>query len=141
MRLSAAVGCAALLTLLAACGGSSSGTAPTAGAGATRGAAASAAAATRALGGTPSAGGYMAQPALSQLKFGITVGLYPIPGDDGFAYVVTKDGKVRRVSTTDDGATHDVVLDVGLLIIDKPSQEEGLLGLAFAPDFETSRRV
>ncbi len=131
----------AVITLLVACGGSSKSAAPTAGEGATRAASTGAAAATRAFSGAPAAGGYTAQPALSQLKFGIAIGLYPIPGDDGFAYLLTKDGKVRRVSMTDDGATHDVVLDVGSRLIDNPSQEEGLLGLAFAPDFETSRRV
>ena len=99
-----------ILTVIAACGGSRSKTPSLAGPTGPPGPAAA---------GTPVAGGYAAQPALSQLRFGIAIGLYPIPGDDGFAYLLTKDGKVRRVSTTDDGATHDTVLDMGSRLIDK----------------------
>jgi hypothetical protein len=91
--------------------------------------------------GTPVANAYAAQPALSQLDFGLVTGLYPIPGDPGFGYLTTKDGKVRRVSMTGHGSTHDVVLDLSFRLITSPGQEEGLLGLAFAPDFETSRRI
>jgi glucose/arabinose dehydrogenase len=87
------------------------------------------------------AGAYAAQPALPQLDFGLATGLFPIPGDDGFAYLITKDGLVRRVSMTDGGATHDIVLDTRSRLITNPGQEEGLLGLAFAPDFATSRRL
>ena len=91
--------------------------------------------------GEPVADGYAAEAALEQLDFGLATGLYPIPGDDGFAYLVTKDGKVRRVSMTDGGKTHDVVLDLTFRLIANQRNEEGLLGLAFAPDFETSRRI
>lgn len=91
--------------------------------------------------GTPVSGGYAARRVLSQLKLGLTTGLYPIPGDPGFGYLVTKDGKVRRVSMTGDGATHDVVLDLSSRLIADADLEEGLLGMALAPDFETSRRI
>ncbi len=91
--------------------------------------------------GSPVAGGYAAEPALAQLDFGLATGLYPIPGDDGFAYLMTKDGKIRRVSMTDGGATHDVVLDLTFRLTPNQGSEEGLLGLAFPPDFETSRRI
>src|SRR6185312_16263223 len=84
---------------------------------------------------------YAAQAVLTQLDFGLAVALVPIPGDDGFGYLVTKDGLIRRVSMTGDGATHDIVLDLSSRLIPNQGQEEGLLGLAFAPDFATSRRI
>ena len=91
--------------------------------------------------GLPKAGAFVAEPALPQLKFGVAIGLFPIPGDDGFAYLLTKDGMIRRVSMNDGGTTHDIVLDMSSRLITNPGLEEGLLGLAFAPDFATSRRI
>ncbi len=143
MRLPAAVLSIVLITIATvACGGGNSSTkTPSAVAGKTASASTLAAASPRASAGTPVADAYTAQPALPELDFGVSIGLLPIPGDDGFAYLITKDGMVRRVSMTDGGATHDVVLNLSSRLIEKPGQEEGLLGLAFAPDFATSRRI
>ena len=89
----------------------------------------------------PTANGYRAQPVLPKLALGIVTGMFPIPGDEGFAYLLEKDGAIRRVSITDDGSTQDVVLDMTSRLKSDLGLEEGLLGLAFAPDFATSRRI
>ncbi len=136
MRLPAAARSLVLIAIIAgACGSGSSTKSSTSIANRT------AAASPRAAIGTPKAGAYAAEPALPQLKFGLAIGLFPIPGDDGFAYLLTKDGMIRRVSMNDGGATHDIVLDMSSRLITNPGLEEGLLGLAFAPDFATSRRI
>lgn len=106
---------------------------------ATPSAAASAVAMTPA--GGPEAGAYRAEGVLAKLSFGPVTGLYPIPGDDGFGYLLEKSGRIRRVSMTDDGSTQDVVLDLSSRLIQPQLQEEGLLGLAFAPDFASSRKI
>ena len=142
MRPTALAAALMLALSISACSGDSKSAAGTPTAGRTTpGTSPSAAPTAATSAGTPAAGAYTAQPVLRQLDFGVSVELIPIPGDDGFAYLVTKDGMVRRVSTTDDGATHDVVLDISSRLITNPGQEEGLLGLAFAPDFATSRRI
>ena len=136
MRLPAAAMSLILIAIIAgACGGGSSTKKPTSLPNST------AVSSPRAVTGSPKPGAYAAEPALPQLKFGLATGLFPIPGDDGFAYLLTKDGMVRRVSMNDDGATHDIVLDMSSRLITDPEEEEGLLGLAFAPDFATSRRI
>src|SRR4029079_176207 len=47
--------------------------------------------------GAPQAGAYRAERALSKLDYGPVTGLYPIPGDDGFAYLLEKAGRIRQV--------------------------------------------
>ena len=145
MRLTAIAAALMLTLLLAACGGDGTNKTPTAPGTPTVGLATAVptrqASPTAASAGTPVAGGYAARPVLAQLDFGVAIALTPIPGDPGFAYLLTKDGMVRRVSMTDDGATHDVVLDLSSRLIPNQGQEEGLLGLAFAPDFAKSRRI
>jgi glucose/arabinose dehydrogenase len=69
------------------------------------------------------------------------VGLFPIPGDERHALVLTQyDGIIYRAELTENGAAPTVFLDVQDRLIDDPGNEEGLLGLAFAPDYATSGR-
>lgn len=89
-------------------------------------------------GAMPVAGAYAAMPVLPQVKFDEMLGLQPIPGDDTHALLLTKGGMVRRVSMADDGDAPTDFLDVRDRIIKNPGQEEGLLGLAYAPDYATS---
>jgi glucose/arabinose dehydrogenase len=66
------------------------------------------------------------------------LGLQPIPGDLDHALLLTKDGLIRRVSMTDPSAQPAPFLDIRDRLITNPGQEEGLLGLAYAPDYATS---
>lgn len=95
---------------------------------------------TMASSGTPVAGAYAAQPAFPQLKFSQMLGLFVIPGDEDRALLLTKDGTIRRVSLADDTEAPTVFLDIRDRVIENPGQEEGLLGLAFAPDYSESQR-
>ncbi len=75
---------------------------------------------------------------LPNVNFDQMLGLQPIPGDESHALLLTKDGKVRRVSMTDDAEAPTNFLDISDRIIKNPGQEEGLLGLAYAPDYASS---
>lgn len=84
-------------------------------------------------------GGYRAEDALG-LTFGQMTELKPIPGDERHGLLLTKDGVVRFVAMVPSDQNPSVFMDIRDRIITNPGQEEGLLGLAFAPDFATSRR-
>jgi glucose/arabinose dehydrogenase len=135
---------AAIVLMAAACrGGGASKTplaTPTARASATAAAGATAGASSTppVTAATPVAGAYAARPVLPQLRFDQMLALVVIPGDEDHAALVTKDGIVRRVSLADDAEAPSVFLDVRDRIIKDPGQEEGLLGLAFAPDYASS---
>jgi glucose/arabinose dehydrogenase len=88
----------------------------------------------------PAADGYAAQPVFPQLKFDQMLGLFIVPGDEDHALLLSKDGYIRRVSLTDDAEAPTTFLDVSGRIIKNPGQEEGLLGLAFSPDYAMSGR-
>jgi len=128
---------------LASCAGGDAGTrTPTAAATpvATRSSGTPAAASpTGAARGEVRAGAYRAEPALA-LTFERMTELKPIPGDEGHGLLLTKDGVVRFVALMPSDQNPSVFMDIRDRIITNPGQEEGLLGLAFAPDFATSRR-
>jgi glucose/arabinose dehydrogenase len=86
----------------------------------------------------PKPNGYTAVAVFPQINFDQMLGLQPIPGDGAFAAVVSKDGVIRRASLSDDAAPVTVFLDISGRLIQNPGQEEGLLGLAFAPDYASS---
>lgn len=88
----------------------------------------------------PRANGYRAVPAVSQADFDGMLGLYPIPGEPAEAAVVTQGGVIYKVNVADPSRPPTTFLDVRGRLIDNPGNEEGLLGLAFAPDYATSRR-
>ncbi len=115
--------------ILAACGGSRSKSTPTA---------TTATTTVTNTGTLPPANGYVAADALPRLKFDEMLGLQVIPGDEDHALLLTKEGRIRRVSMTDDGEAPAEFLDIRERIIKNPGQEEGLLGIAFAPDYASS---
>jgi glucose/arabinose dehydrogenase len=68
------------------------------------------------------------------------VGMHAVPGDPAHAVVVSQEGVLYRANLQDAGAAPSVFLDIRNRIIGDPGNEEGLLGLAFAPDYATSGR-
>ena len=91
--------------------------------------------------GTPVPGGYIAAPVFPNVDFSRMVGLHFIPGDPGFALVLTQmEGVIRRFNIANPDEPPTVFLDLSGALIENPRNEEGLLGFAFAPDFETSGR-
>jgi len=88
--------------------------------------------------GAPVAGAYAARTVFPKLDFDQMLGLFPIPGDPSHALLLTKDGTIRRASLVDDAEEPSVFLDIRSRIIKNPGQEEGLLGLAFSPDYAAS---
>lgn len=67
--------------------------------------------------------------------------LAAIPGDEQYAAVVTQGGVIYRVSLGDNDEDPTVFLDVSEQLIANPGNEEGLLGLAFAPDYANTGRL
>jgi glucose/arabinose dehydrogenase len=88
--------------------------------------------------GTPVALGYEGTPVFPQLDYPQMLGLFIVPGNGQRALLLTKDGIVRLADLNDDAAEPSVYLDLTGRLIADPGMEEGLLGLAFAPDFEDS---
>jgi glucose/arabinose dehydrogenase len=93
------------------------------------------------LTGCPQPNSYTIRHVFPQLRFANMVGLQPIPGDGDHALLLTQDGIVRRANLADDTAEPTVFLDIRDRIIQGPGPEQGLLGLAFAPDYVTSGRL
>jgi len=94
-----------------------------------------------ALAGCPRPNGYQAVPAIPNANFGGMLGLAPIPGDATHAAVVTQEGVIYRVNLSAPAQPAELFLDLRDLLIPNPGNEEGLLGLAFAPDYAVSRRL
>ncbi len=92
------------------------------------------------LTGCPRPNGYTAVRVFPHLSYGHMVALEPLPGDQDHALLVTQDGVIRRVSLTNPAESSTIFLDIGARIVDNAHAEEGLLGLAFAPDYARSGR-
>jgi glucose/arabinose dehydrogenase len=84
--------------------------------------------------GPPAEHGYRAAEVFPQLDFERMLGLIAIPGAGGDAVVLTQDGVIYRTTLASD-AEPSVFLDLSEKIIPDRGNEEGLLGLAFAPDY------
>ena len=84
--------------------------------------------------------GYSLVRTLPAADFDNMLGFVAIPGEDDEAVVLTQDGQIWRASFDDDEPPA-LFADLSERVIDNASFEEGLLGLAFSPDFETDRRV
>jgi glucose/arabinose dehydrogenase len=82
--------------------------------------------------------GYTIAEVFPNIAFDQMLGLYTIPGDKGFAVVLTQDGVIYRANLEDDSDEPTVFLDIRDRIKADLAREEGLLGLAFAPDYETT---
>ncbi|MGA2286565.1 MAG: PQQ-dependent sugar dehydrogenase [Dehalococcoidia bacterium] len=89
---------------------------------------------------TPAANGYRLVPTLPQANFDKMLSFQTIPGSPNEAVVVTQGGVIYRIAL-DGSASPAVFGDVSSLIIANPGTEEGLLGLAFSPHFESDGRV
>jgi glucose/arabinose dehydrogenase len=89
---------------------------------------------------TPVGAAYRAIPVFPMVNFAQMLALQVIPGDERRALVMTKDGLIRRAELADATAAPAVFLDISAKLIKDPGLEEGLLGLAFAPDYATSGR-
>jgi glucose/arabinose dehydrogenase len=88
----------------------------------------------------PRPNGYQAVPAFGHIDYDAMLGLQPIPGEPDHVTVVTQDGIIYKVNVANPSEPAAVFLDVRDRMIEDPATEEGLLGLAFAPDYVTSRR-
>lgn len=82
------------------------------------------------------AGGYTLVDAVPAANFTRMVAYELIPGDDR-AVVLTQEGVIYAVGDAEGSA--ETFLDIRDRIKRNLDNEEGLLGIAFAPDFETSR--
>lgn len=82
-------------------------------------------------------------PAFGGLAFTNPVKLVQHPGDADRWYVVEQGGLVHSFLASDPGGTRQVAADVDALVDlgDTTSSEQGLLSLAFAPDFAVSGEV
>jgi glucose/arabinose dehydrogenase len=84
--------------------------------------------------------GYRLVPAVPSATFDNMLGFHVLPGSDTEAVVVAQRGQVWRVKV--EGETKPEPFgDVSDRLISTPSAEEGLLGLAFSPYFETDGLV
>jgi glucose/arabinose dehydrogenase len=92
------------------------------------------------LTGCPQPNAYTVQRAFPELRFANMVGLQPVPGDADHALLVTQDGMLRRANLANDAEPPTVFLNLQDRLIADPGPEQGLLGLAFAPDYATSGR-
>lgn len=88
----------------------------------------------------PLPNGYRFEQAFSNITFSGMVQVEPIPGDPGHALVLTQGGVIHRSSLVDASEASSVFLDLRDRLHPSPDDEEGLLGLAFAPDYATSGR-
>lgn len=91
-------------------------------------------------GGCPRPNGYQLVRVFPNIALGEMLGFHPIPDDPGYAIVLTRQGVAYRASLTNSSAQPQVWLDLRGKLVDPLGSEEGLLGLAFAPDFPQSRR-
>jgi glucose/arabinose dehydrogenase len=90
------------------------------------------------LAGCPKPNGYQGVKVFPQIDAGNLISLQPIPGGAATALLVLQDGRIQRVDLSDAGAEPATFLDIRDRIIADPGEEEGLLGLAFAPDYATT---
>jgi len=86
------------------------------------------------------ADGYTTEAAYPQLTFDRMIEIAIIPGDDDHAVVITQSGTAWRFSLEDPSEAPAEFLDVRDRIISDAGNEEGLLGIAFPPDFQQTRR-
>ncbi len=89
---------------------------------------------------TPVAEAYQLVPILSQANFDRMLGFVTIPQNPNAAVVLTQGGVIYHVPL-DGSAPPTVFGDLSKLIIANPGNEEGLLGLAFSPNFQSDKRV
>ncbi len=80
--------------------------------------------------------GYRLEPAVPTATFDRMLGFHMLPGSATEAVVVTQRGQIWRVQVEGEAAP-ELFGDVSGRLIRPLANEEGLLGLAFSPDFQT----
>lgn len=96
--------------------------------------------ATAAPGPPPAAEGYELVEALPEARFERMVGFSTTPGASNEAAVITQHkGQVWKVFL--DGASPELMGDISRLLAGGLDSEEGLLGLAFSPSFQSDQRL
>ena len=88
----------------------------------------------------PVEGAYELVQALPSATFDLMLGFATIPGSDSEGFVLTQDGMIWRVSL-EDGSPPELFGDLTDRLVNATGTEEGLLGLAPSPDFESDGRV
>jgi hypothetical protein len=88
-----------------------------------------------------SAQSYKLERAFPRLTFDRAVFLTDVPGDEEHLHVVLQAGRIQRFPRTTDPDPTEVqtILDISGNVLFRANEEQGLLGLAFAPDFANSR--
>ncbi len=86
----------------------------------------------------PNPGDYRLEHIIPGASFNSMLDFAPIPGSN-FAVVVTKEGPIYRVPITGTGAS--LFANLAPLLADSMGNEEGVLGLAFSPTYETDHLV
>jgi glucose/arabinose dehydrogenase len=77
--------------------------------------------------------------AFPALDYTSLVGLYAAPDDSDRLFAVERNGRIHVFENQDDVASSRVFLDIDAAV-DSDASEQGLLGLAFDPDYATNRR-
>ncbi|MGB2694291.1 MAG: PQQ-dependent sugar dehydrogenase [Dehalococcoidia bacterium] len=97
-------------------------------------------AAERSSSGRPTAGGYRLANPIPRVTFGEMLGFGPVPGTRQQAVVLTQGGVIWRI-WLDGGNAPQRFGDLRGRIIANRATEEGLLGLAFSPNYLSNKRV
>lgn len=84
--------------------------------------------------------GVRINPAFPKLSFLTPLYVTAAPGDDSHLYVVEQRGVIRRFENRSDVTKSTVFLDMRGLVTDRGG-EEGLLGLAFHPNYASNGRL
>ncbi|MBF6599446.1 MAG: PQQ-dependent sugar dehydrogenase [Dehalococcoidia bacterium] len=90
------------------------------------------------LSACPKPNGYKATPVFPGIQTDQMTGMFPVPGDGNFALILSKSGVIYRANLDTPNAQPTTFMDVRDKLIQNPGEEEGLLGLAFAPDYASS---
>lgn len=77
------------------------------------------------------------EPVFPGLAFERMVGMQYPPGDASRLYVVLQDGRIVSIANDPGADSHRVFLDITERV-SRSGNEEGLLGLAFDPDYQTN---
>jgi glucose/arabinose dehydrogenase len=88
----------------------------------------------------PAEQGYRMEQVVPSATYPQMLGFYMFPGSDDEAIVVQQTGGIWRVSISDAFEPAQVA-DLAGLLIEDPGSEEGLLGFAFSPEFDSDGRV
>lgn len=84
--------------------------------------------------------GYTTEQVFPQLDYERMIEIALIPGDDDHAVVIAQAGMAYRFSLVDEDEEPALFLDLRSEIIEGADNEEGLLGIAFSPTYESDRR-